>query len=78
MGYKGFDFENAAAIYAEHAKLTEKTNIDISGLSYDILKERKTVQWPFKKKKSATWHTTLIYRQEILYAVYTSYYTCCS
>jgi ferredoxin-nitrate reductase len=50
MGYKGFDFENPAAIYAEHVKLTAKTNIDISGLSYDILKERKTVQWPFKKK----------------------------
>jgi ferredoxin-nitrate reductase len=50
MGYKGFNFENPAAIYAEHAKLTAKTNIDISGLSYDILKERKTVQWPYKKK----------------------------
>jgi ferredoxin-nitrate reductase len=52
MGYKGFDFENAAAIYAEHAKLTAKTNIDISGLSYEILKERKTVQWPYKKKNA--------------------------
>ncbi|HEY8783310.1 MAG TPA: molybdopterin-dependent oxidoreductase [Mucilaginibacter sp.] len=52
MGYKGFDFENAAAIYAEHARLTAKTNIDISGLNYDILKEQKTVQWPYKKKGS--------------------------
>ncbi|GAA4104604.1 hypothetical protein GCM10022392_32720 [Mucilaginibacter panaciglaebae] len=50
MGYMGFDFKDNAAIYAEHAKLTAKTNIDISGLSYDILKERKTVQWPYKKK----------------------------
>jgi len=50
MGYKGFDFENAAAIYAEHARLTAKTNI--SGLNYDILKEQKTVQWPYKKKGS--------------------------
>ncbi len=50
MGYKGFDFANPAAIYAEHARLTAKTNIDISGLSYEILKERKTVQWPYKKK----------------------------
>lgn len=50
MGYKGFDFKDNAAIYAEHAKLTAKTNIDISGLSYEILKERKTVQWPYKKK----------------------------
>jgi len=52
MGYKGFDFENAAAIYAEHVKLTAKTNIDISGLSYEVLKEQKTVQWPYKRKNS--------------------------
>jgi ferredoxin-nitrate reductase len=50
MGYKGFDFENPAAIYAEHARLTAKTNIDISGLSYAILKEQGTVQWPYSKK----------------------------
>ena len=53
MGYKGFDFENPAAIYAEHARLTTKTNIDISGLSYAILKEQGTVQWPFTKKSKA-------------------------
>jgi len=52
MGYKGFDFKDNAAIYAEHAKLTARTNIDISGLSYEILKERKTVQWPYKKKSA--------------------------
>ena len=50
MGYKGFNFKDNAAIYAEHARLTAKTNIDISGLSYELLKERKTVQWPYKKK----------------------------
>jgi len=50
MGYKGFDFENAAAIYAEHVRLTSKTNIDISGLSHEIIKELGSVQWPYKKK----------------------------
>ncbi|HVW14368.1 MAG TPA: molybdopterin-dependent oxidoreductase [Mucilaginibacter sp.] len=50
MGYKGFDFENAAAIYAEHARLTSKTSIDISGLSHDSIKENGSVQWPYKKK----------------------------
>ena len=49
MGYPGFEFENAAAIYAEHAALTEGTNVDISGLNYDILKKAKTVQWPYPK-----------------------------
>ena len=50
MGYHGFDFKNSAEIYAEHVKLTAKTNIDISGLSYEALKEQSSVQWPYKKK----------------------------
>ncbi|QEC77508.1 nitrate reductase [Mucilaginibacter ginsenosidivorax] len=50
MGYKGFDYKNAAEIYAEHAKLTAKTNIDISGLTYDIIKQQGSVQWPYKKR----------------------------
>lgn len=49
MGYHGFDFTDAATIYQEHAKLTKGTNIDISGLNYDILKLKKTIQWPYKK-----------------------------
>jgi ferredoxin-nitrate reductase len=53
MGYKGFDFESATAIYAEHARLTSKTNIDISGLSHDIIKEQGSAQWPYKKKAKA-------------------------
>ncbi|MBI3883967.1 MAG: molybdopterin-dependent oxidoreductase, partial [Sphingobacteriales bacterium] len=49
MGYHGFDFKNASEIYDEHCRLTEGTNIDISGLSYDILKEKRAVQWPYVK-----------------------------
>ncbi len=47
MGYNGFDFKNFSEIYAEHAALTAGTNIDISGLSYAILKEKRAVQWPY-------------------------------
>nr|WKN38377.1 molybdopterin-dependent oxidoreductase [Tunicatimonas sp. TK19036] len=46
MGYTGFDYPDVASIYAEHCALTQGTNIDISGLSYETLKARKTVQWP--------------------------------
>ncbi|QKJ31100.1 molybdopterin-dependent oxidoreductase [Mucilaginibacter mali] len=53
MGYPGFDFKNSTEIYAEHVKLTAKTNIDISGLSYEVLKEQVSVQWPYKKKSKA-------------------------
>ena len=52
MGYAGFDFKDSSEIYAEHAALTKDTNIDISGLSYDILKEKRAVQWPYRKVDS--------------------------
>ncbi|MGI4806438.1 MAG: molybdopterin-dependent oxidoreductase [Janthinobacterium lividum] len=50
MGFKGFDFKDASEIFKEHARLTAKTNIDIAALDYSILKEQKTVQWPYRKK----------------------------
>ena len=49
MGYQGFNFKNSSEIYDEHAALTEGTNIDISGLNYRILKEKRAVQWPYPK-----------------------------
>lgn len=53
MGYAGFDFKDSSAIYDEHAALTEGTNIDISGLNYEILKEKRAVQWPYPKNEKA-------------------------
>ncbi len=53
MGFTGFDYKNSAEIFTEHAALTEDTNIDISGLNYAILKEQRSVQWPFTKKTGA-------------------------
>lgn len=47
MGYHGFDFTDPSEIYKEHAAFTKGTNIDISELSYDILKEKRSVQWPY-------------------------------
>ena len=49
MGFEGFNYKNAGEIYAEHCALTEGTNIDISGLDYEILKEQRSVQWPYSK-----------------------------
>ncbi len=45
MGYAGFDYANLAEVYAEHCRLTQGTNIDISGLSHAALRHG-TVQWP--------------------------------
>lgn len=50
MGYHGFDFSDAADIYEEHTKLSKGTSIDISGLSYDRIKEMGSVQWPVPQK----------------------------
>ncbi len=47
MGYHGFDYNNPSEIYAEHSRLTAGTNIDVSGVSYELLKEKRSLQWPF-------------------------------
>ncbi len=46
MGFHGFDYSSPAEIFEEHARLTRGTNLDISGLSYQQLREKGTVQWP--------------------------------
>jgi len=48
MGFRGFDFPTPATIYEEHTRLTAGTTLDISGLTYHILKARGSVQWPYK------------------------------
>jgi ferredoxin-nitrate reductase len=50
MGYHGFEYKNAEAIYEEHVALTKGTTIDISDLNYSILKEKRSVQWPYTKE----------------------------
>lgn len=46
MGFSGFDFESPAQIFDEHCRLTRRTNVDISGLSYARLKSQPGFQWP--------------------------------
>jgi ferredoxin-nitrate reductase len=46
MGFKGFDYKNSSEVYDEHCLLTKGTNIDISGLSYERLKNEGSFQWP--------------------------------
>ena len=46
MGFKGFDFDTPSEVYAEHCALTQGTNIDISGLSYERLQQEGSFQWP--------------------------------
>jgi ferredoxin-nitrate reductase len=53
MGFSGFDYPSPAAIYEEHARLTAGTTLDISGLTYGILQERGSVQWPYRASQPA-------------------------
>jgi ferredoxin-nitrate reductase len=49
MGWKKqFNYKSTEAVYFEYIQSTKGTNIDISDLNYDILKQG-TVQWPYKK-----------------------------
>ena len=55
MGFgKWFDYADESAIYAEHAALTEGTNCDVSGVSYEVLRENRSVQWPYPKNPIPT------------------------
>jgi ferredoxin-nitrate reductase len=50
MGYTGFNYDSFGEIFEEHAALTKGTNIDISALTYDVLKQKRSVQWPYTKE----------------------------
>ncbi|MBI4984655.1 MAG: molybdopterin-dependent oxidoreductase, partial [Rhodocyclales bacterium] len=42
-----FDFDNPAAIFSEHARLTAGRNLDFSGLDYDLIERHGPQQWPY-------------------------------
>ena len=50
MKFRGFDYENVSEIFDEHCMLTTGTSIDISGLSFQRLKEEGSFQWPVPNK----------------------------
>ncbi len=45
-----FKYNNFGEIYKEYTETTRGTNIDVTGVSYELLKER-TVQWPLKSEE---------------------------
>jgi len=46
MGFRGFNYASASEVYDEYASMTKGTNIDVSYLNYDRLKNEGTFQWP--------------------------------
>ncbi|GGB94523.1 nitrate reductase [Dyadobacter sediminis] len=52
MGFGNeFNYNNPSQVYDEYVKVTAGTNVDVSGVSYDLLREQRSVQWPFKGRK---------------------------
>ncbi|NJM14742.1 MAG: NAD(P)H-nitrite reductase, partial [Bacteroidales bacterium] len=47
MGYKGFNYQSAQDIFIEYTQITRGTNLSIAGLNYSVLKEKRSVQWPY-------------------------------
>ncbi|MEO0528094.1 MAG: molybdopterin-dependent oxidoreductase, partial [Bacteroidota bacterium] len=50
MGFDGFDYNNASEVYDEYCLMTKGTQIDISGLSYERLRNEGSFQWPVPHK----------------------------
>ena len=55
MGFgEAFNYQSASEVYDEYVQLTAGTNIDITGVSYAVLKRERTVQWPRPLASSLT------------------------
>jgi ferredoxin-nitrate reductase len=52
MGYNAFQYNKTEDIYKEYCAMTKGTNIDISHLNYDRLKNEGTFQWPVSTPES--------------------------
>lgn len=66
MNFNGFNYQSPAEIYEEHTQLTARTNIDISGLTHELIRESRTVQWPYKKRRTAK-QTQRLFTDKVFY-----------
>ncbi len=49
MGFgEAFNYSNPSEVYDEYTKITAGTSIDVTGVSYDLLKKERSIQWPFR------------------------------
>lgn len=48
MGFAdAFAYNSAAEVYQEYTQITAGTNVDVTGVSYELLKAKRSVQWPY-------------------------------
>ncbi|RRB00901.1 nitrate reductase [Larkinella rosea] len=50
MGFgDAFKYTNCSEVYQEYAQLTAGTNVDVTGVTYELLRKNRTIQWPFQQ-----------------------------
>ncbi|WP_345269864.1 molybdopterin-dependent oxidoreductase [Nibrella viscosa] len=56
MGFgKSFNYTCASEVYQEYTQITAGTNVDVTGVSYDLLREVRSVQWPLVAGGKEKW-----------------------
>ncbi|MGA0560283.1 molybdopterin-dependent oxidoreductase [Larkinella sp. VNQ87] len=52
MGFgESFNYTKPSEVYQEYTRITAGTNVDVTGVSYELLQKYRTIQWPFSKKE---------------------------
>lgn len=53
MGFgDSFAYNNVAEVYDEYTRITAGTNADVTGVTYELLQKKRSIQWPFRKSDS--------------------------
>ncbi|GAB3994945.1 hypothetical protein GCM10028807_33810 [Spirosoma daeguense] len=51
MGFgTDFSYNSPSDVYQEYTRITAGTNVDVTGVSYELLKQKRSVQWPYPAK----------------------------
>ncbi len=61
-----FSYTNFGEIYTEYTRTTKGTNIDVTGVSYDLLKQN-TVQWPYSANNGESKGTPRLFEDHQFY-----------
>ncbi|CAG5016252.1 Periplasmic nitrate reductase [Dyadobacter sp. CECT 9275] len=49
MGFgDAFHYQNTSEVYDEYVKTTAGTTLDVTGVNYELLQTRRSIQWPFR------------------------------
>ncbi|MDQ1089720.1 nitrate reductase [Siphonobacter sp. SORGH_AS_1065] len=55
MGFHdAFNYQHASEVYAEYARLTAGTNVDITGVTYPLLQQERSIQWPYSTQAQSS------------------------